>query len=103
MKKQKAPLNRRDFLQKATLASTAILTAPASTLAAPAPINQRKEKDNIRIGILGSGLRGQNHINVLLNRDACVIPAICDIDEHMIKNSLELFKSKNAPAPKVYH
>ena len=102
MKKQKDQLNRRDFLQKAALASTAILTAPASTLAAPASINKREEKDSIRIGILGSGLRGQNHINVLLNRDDCVIPAICDIDEVMIKRSLQLFESKDAPAPKVY-
>ncbi|MCG8330533.1 MAG: Gfo/Idh/MocA family oxidoreductase [Chitinophagales bacterium] len=102
MKKQKDQLNRRDFLQKAALASTAILTAPASSLAAPASMNKREEKDSIRIGILGSGLRGQNHINVLLNRDDCVIPAICDIDEVMIKRSLQLFESKNAPTPKVY-
>jgi predicted dehydrogenase len=93
-------LNRRDFLQKSTLASAGLaglpLTAPAYT---PLP---KKERDLLRVGIIGSGLRGQSHIDLLLRRSDSTVTAICDIDDQMIQRTLKLFKKHETKAPKVY-
>ena len=93
-------LNRRDFLQKSTLASAGLaglpLTAPGF---APLP---KKERDLLRVGIIGSGLRGQSHIDLLLRRSDSTVTAICDIDDRMIKRTLDLFKKHDIKAPKVY-
>lgn len=96
------PINRRDFIHKTALAGAGVITTSSQSM----PTHQFKrkggEKNSIRVGIIGSGFRGQNHINVLLNRDDCSIPAICDIDSTMIKRSLELIEKKGAAKPTVY-
>ena len=86
------PINRRDFIHKTALAGAGIITTSSQNM--PTHDFKRKgaEKDHIKVGIIGSGLRGQNHINVLLNRGDCSIPAICDIDPTMIKSGLELIE-----------
>ncbi len=93
-------LNRRDFLQKSTLASAGLaglpLTTPAYTTL------PKKERDLLRVGIIGIGLRGQSHIDLLLRRSDSTVTAICDIDDRMIQRTLDLFKKHNTKAPKVY-
>lgn len=93
-------LNRRNFLQQSTLAGASLaglpLTASTTEYATPSP------KEVLRVGIIGSGLRGQSHIDLLLRRSDSTVTAICDIDDRMIKRTLDLFDQHQATHPKVY-
>ena len=42
-------------------------------------------KDKVRIGFIGTGLRGQWLLDLASKRDDVLIPAICDIDNQMIE------------------
>ena len=76
-------LNRRSFVKKnlvagAGLALSPVLPAPAATRGKPvAPAKAR-------IGFIGVGLRGTNHLQNLLYRDDAVVPALCDVDPERI-------------------
>lgn len=93
-------LNRRAFLQSSVLAGAG-LAVPTSTVEA-FNIARTKSKSTIRLAVLGSGMRGQSHIELALNRDDCEVTAIADIQPVMIEKTKELFKQKNKPLPKVY-
>lgn len=45
-----------------------------------------------RIGFIGVGLRGQDHLELALRRDDVDVIAICDIQQTMIDASIELIK-----------
>lgn len=94
-------LNRRDFLQRSTLAGIGLAGTGTTAFSAPAIAKSGLSKSKINIGIIGTGLRGQSHIDLLLRRDDCAITAICDINQQMIDSSLALFKEMSKPAPKV--
>ncbi|HMQ46375.1 MAG TPA: Gfo/Idh/MocA family oxidoreductase [Saprospiraceae bacterium] len=94
-------LNRRDFLQRSTLAGIGLAGTGTTAFTAPAIAKSGLSKSKINVGVIGTGLRGQGHIDLLLRRDDCEITAICDINQQMIDSSLDLFKSMSKPAPKV--
>ena len=48
--------------------------------ALPFPVFGKSSGEKARIGFIGVGLRGRNHLNNLLQRDDVIIPAICDLD-----------------------
>lgn len=79
-------LTRRDFLQSALGVSGAVTTAGG--LLAPARLAQAAPQPDrkLRIGIIGSGRRGNNHINTTQKNFAsdCEIAAICDIRDDRI-------------------
>ena len=87
------PVNRRQFLQTATLAGAGTLVE-TQVRAAGSLL-----KDNLRIGILGSGLRGQSHIDLLLRRDDCTVTAVADIDPEMVRRTRALFDKHGAEQP----
>ncbi|MEL6943800.1 MAG: Gfo/Idh/MocA family oxidoreductase [Bacteroidota bacterium] len=93
-------LNRRDFLQTSTLAGAGLAVSSKSegehsNLKTPF-------KSKINIGIIGSGLRGQSHINLALNRADCEVIAIADIDDRMIERTKKLFTDKGKAIPKIF-
>ena len=92
--------NRRDFLQTSALAGAG-LSIPG-TLTATSPKPKRSTTEPLHIGIIGVGLRGQNHAELILNRDDCQLTAICDIDQEMIDRCKQLVDSKGKKQPKVY-
>ena len=71
-------MNRRSFIKDTALTSAAFTILPSCDLMA-------NEDKRIRIGIIGVGLRGQNHVQNLLRRKDVDIVAICDIDDIMLK------------------
>ena len=75
-------MKRRQFIKSTTIAGLATAFVPKKLFSA----NQR-----LQIGIIGTGLRGQWNTKLLLDRPDVDIPAICDIDQRMIKMVLELF------------
>ncbi len=93
-------LNRRNFLQQSTLAGASLAGLP---LTASAQVPEGEGPDSpLRVGIIGSGLRGQSHIDLLLRRPDSTVTAICDIDDRMIKRSLALFEKHGAAKPAIY-
>ncbi len=95
------PINRRSFLQHAAVTGAGLAAAPA-ILAQPTsrPANAAPRAE-LRVGLIGTGLRGQSHLDVLLRREDCTVTAINDIDQGMIDRALAIFKERGRPAPAV--
>ena len=56
----------------------------------------------MRLGIIGTGLRGQNHLwNALQRQDVDVI-AICDVDEVSLQSARDLVTKSGRPMPKIF-
>ena len=89
-------VDRRQFIRKAA-------TSALSLAAAPSLLHGNNTRvDRLRIGVVGTGLRGQWHIKLALKRDDVEIVAICDIDKSMLKMALEKFDETDRNLPKVY-
>lgn len=96
-------MQRRKFLQSSFLASSILATAPALSATAPAfSAPKSKSLEKLNVAILGSGLRGQSHIDVLLRRDDCVVTAVADIDPEMIRRTKEVFSKQGVTLPTFY-
>jgi Predicted dehydrogenases and related proteins len=88
-------MNRRSFVKNTGLTAAGFAAFPTSTfLTSP--------KANVRLGFIGVGLRGQNHLDNALRRKDVDVVAICDIDERMLERSANLFKKHNKTVPKVF-
>ncbi len=59
-------------------------------------------RDKLRVGLIGVGLRGTNHLNNLLLRKDAVITAICDIDPDRIALNLGLIAKAGKEKPKTF-
>lgn len=88
---------RRDFIKSASLFTAGSLTLPAF-------LNVRASKiaKDIKIGFIGTGLRGRNHVKNLLRYNGVACSAICDIDPEAIQITKELYKTFKKTMPKVY-
>ena len=93
-------LNRREFLQSSMLAGAGM--ALPTTAAASYNITSAQPKSTLRIAVLGSGLRGQSHINLALDRDDCEVVAIADPQQVMVDRTKALFEKKGKKPPTVY-
>lgn len=101
-------LNRRSFLQN-TLMTGAALSLPSIGAAEPAstePAQNRSTpsafRSKIRIGFIGVGLRGQDHVDAALQRNDCEIAAIADPDPGMVASCLKAIEEKGRKKPDVY-
>lgn len=90
--------SRRDFVKKTALVGTGLALAPSISLGA----SFQMSKDRLRVGLIGVGLRGTNHLNNCLLRNDVDITAICDIDERRNKIGLELISKAGQKKPKVF-
>jgi hypothetical protein len=97
-------LPRRRFLQQAALAGAALtLPAAAVTAQTPAPTPlPASPKTTLRLGFIGTGLRGQDHVDLALRRDDCEVVAIADPDPGMVAATLKLFDGMNKKRPAVF-
>jgi hypothetical protein len=87
---------RRDFIQKTAIASSSAIILPNIVF------GKKKEDKKVRLGFIGVGQRGHNHLEMALFRDDVEINAICDIDPKAIDSALASCKSKGRKAPAVY-
>ncbi len=90
------PTTRRSFLRHTLVGAAALGSLPAGSR------TRRRPESRLRVGIIGTGLRGQNHLSVLLKRADAVVTAIADIDAGMIEAALQLCREAGATAPTVY-
>lgn len=84
---------RRTFVRNTAMASAGFAILPSVTLFS---------QSRVRLGIIGVGLRGQNHLDLALRRKDVDLVAICDIDDRMLQISGEIIKKSGKPAPKVF-
>jgi predicted dehydrogenase len=89
--------SRRNFVKNATLVGAGIALAPKFTFASTT-INSQK----LKVGFIGVGLRGTNHLNNVLLRNDVLVTAICDIDATRITIALDAIEKAGGKTPKVF-
>ena len=56
----------------------------------------------VRLALLGTGLRGQNHLELLLRRSDVDLVAICDVSDVMLASAKDLITKSGKKMPQVY-
>jgi len=56
----------------------------------------------VKIGLIGTGLRGQSHLSLLLRRDDVDVVAICDVDAKMLGWAKDIVTKSGKKMPQVF-
>lgn len=88
--------SRRNFIKTGIATGVSLAITPSFSFA------KVIGSDKVRIGFIGVGLRGRNHLNNILFRDDVVVPAICDVDPNSISEAKKLINKHNHPMPEFY-
>ena len=89
-------MKRRNFIKAAALSGLTVGSFPALAM------NLKTSKEKVRIGFIGVGLRGTNHLRNILQRDDVIVPAVCDIDESRNEIAGEMITGAGHPKPEIY-
>lgn len=89
-------MRRKDFIKTTSLAAASFTILPSGSLFASSA------GQKIKIGLIGTGLRGQSHLDLLLRRDDVEVVAICDIDDRMLTSAKELINKSGKKMPQVF-
>jgi len=89
-------MNRKDFIKNTGMAAASIVALPANKLFASAA------DVKVKIAIIGVGLRGQNHLDLLLRRGDVELIAICDIDDRMMVKSKDMITKSGKKMPQIF-
>ncbi len=87
---------RRDFL------TTGSALAGAALSAALIPNAFAAGRQRVRIGMIGTGMRGQVLLKELVRRDDVEVVALCDIDPLMLANALKQVDAAGKAKPRTY-
>ena len=87
---------RKNFIKSTALTAASLSVLPASNLFAGTA------DEKVKMIIIGVGLRGQNHLDLLLRRKDVEIVAICDIDERMLNSSKEMITKSGKKMPQIF-
>ncbi|HLO38565.1 MAG TPA: Gfo/Idh/MocA family oxidoreductase [Lacibacter sp.] len=88
-------MNRKDFI-KSTAFATAAVSLPRKNLFASFA------DPKIRIALIGTGLRGQDHLELLLRRADVDVVAICDVSDVMLASAKDIINKSGKKMPQVY-
>lgn len=89
-------MKRRIFLKEGCLAAASIAILPGGGLFA------NTQEAPVKIGIIGVGLRGQNHLDLLLRRQDIELVAICDINERMLNSARNIITKSGKKMPAIF-
>lgn len=89
-------MNRREFVKNSSITAAAATVLPGSSLFAATAA------DKVKVAMIGVGLRGQNHLSLLLKRADVELVAICDIDERMLNSAKTIINKSGKPMPKIF-
>ena len=89
-------MNRKDFVKNTSLAAVSLAVLPTGSLFASAADTK------VKIAIVGVGLRGQNHLDLVLRREDVELMAICDIDERMLTTAKEIISKTGKKMPQIF-
>ena len=88
---------RRDFVKNTVLAGAAFSTLPGWSL----NVVSQNTEEKLRVGLIGVGLRGTNHLNNLCSGQTAII-ALCDVDPKRIEIALEMMSKAGQKTPSVF-
>ncbi len=92
--------SRRKFIRNTALAGAG--AGLASNIMAR-PFQRRVDANGkLKVGVIGSGLRGQDHISLLLRRTDCEVTCIAEPDQVMLASTKKVFEELGAPWPAIY-
>ncbi|MCG2461647.1 Gfo/Idh/MocA family oxidoreductase [Flavobacteriaceae bacterium F89] len=89
--------SRRDFIRKTAIASTGAALSPKLSLGL-----DHFAGEKLRLGFIGVGLRGTNHLHNAISRSDVEVTAICDIDPKRIDIALKMLDDSGRKKPKTY-
>jgi len=90
-------MKRRKFLNISTLIGASAYLSPRILLSSSI------KRPKLKLGFIGTGLRGQGMMHLATYRNDVDIPVICDIDDGMIDKAIKVLKKASRPIPKVYN
>ncbi|ULQ55505.1 Gfo/Idh/MocA family oxidoreductase [Flavihumibacter rivuli] len=90
-------MKRRNFVRNVALAGSGLAIAPSVNILANKPADAK-----VKLGFIGVGLRGQNHLDNAIRRTDVELVAICDIDNRMLESSRKIVEGQGKKWPKVY-
>lgn len=88
--------SRRDFIKKTSVTVAGLSILPSISF------GKNSSKSILNVGLIGVGLRGENHLKNLLLREDVAITAICDIDPARITIAKQHIKEKGFKEPGVF-
>ena len=89
-------MNRREFIRTNSIVGLGALILPGCAFTGSL-FNKK-----VKVGLIGTGARGQWHLFALLLRDDVEVTAIADPDEREIEMALKLFERHKKPMPMVF-
>lgn len=90
--------SRRKFIKNTSMAGAGLLMTPQ--LASSYTGSQSQEK--LKVGLIGVGLRGTNHLRNLLLRKDVIVTAICDVDPARTSLAKKMVVEKGSKAPMIF-
>lgn len=90
--------SRRSFLKKSTLAAGALGVYPLPEWTGHPPYFEGE----LRVGLIGLGLRGTNHLRNLLLRDDIRVTALCDTDSARLELATAALKEAGQPVAATF-
>lgn len=90
-------MKRKEFIKTSMLTAASIALMPASSLFAASD-----DGNKVKIALIGTGLRGQNHLSLLLRRKDVDLVAICDIDDRMLNDAKLMITKSGKPMPEIF-
>jgi len=89
-------VNRRNFIKTTALAGAAATLLPNTLFSS---VTSKR----VKMGFIGTGMRGQWVLSLASNYPEVDISAICDIDDGMLNSALNILKDAGKPEPRVYN
>lgn len=89
-------MKRRNFIAKTLTYSSGAAFLPHLVR------SQSIEQTKVRLGFIGVGLRGRDHLAMALYRDDVEIVAICDVDPNAIQQAQKMITDKGRKAAVAY-
>ena len=91
----KKEISRRKFMKTTALVGSAAAVMPKNLFS-------YRKKNKVKLGFIGTGLRGQWMLWLATKYPELEISAICDIDDGMIESALKIIKDSGRPEPRIY-
>lgn len=89
-------MHRKTFLRNSGILAASIAAFPSTSLFS------QKSAANLKVGIIGVGMRGQGHLDLLLRRKDVDVTAICDIDNRMLDGSKKIIQQSGKKSPEFF-
>ena len=86
---------RRDFLKASAVAATAAMVSSREASA------DESKSDLIRIGFIGCGGMGSNHLRTLATRSDVEISTVCNADQQRLEAAAKIVQEGSGKAPKA--